>query len=486
MMDVKLAFGVRDGKTILISELTEAERGGNCNCTCPACGEPLIAKMGNKNRHHFAHKTDSTCDIAHANESALHRYAKEIIQAHKRILLPGWEITEDDFFLDCAEIDLPSQDPIYCFYTFISSEKQIKDIIPDAIIKIKDNELIVEIKVTHAVDSNKSASTQKLNFPMFEIDLHNLLNDDLTTPETKEKIKKAVLDEVTYKHWIYNPKKEKCILQIQDLLEEKRREEIKKQSNIKRKYNEKNKQKGVAKNGQPSSLMLPKNPLPVTAPSLNKELAYWMQPNNYIKEVKHLRNDKEASKWVSKLNLSPKISSINVIPFYLDIPITGEFIFMCDRRIWQGKLFEQYICHSQKLSITNIRTKILNSGFPPLYFNQKLLKRETINIDGQDKELFLPEDVLKRYFDYLCILGFITWEEGYNAISIPPTSLAPPNAHIAEALQEAIRTVDPYHPNVDRRIEEELRKRIPDDPIWKNPYLSYTLKNTVYYAPSQK
>ena len=120
MMDVKLAFGVRDGKTIHISELTEAERGGNCNCTCPACGEPLIAKMGNKNRHHYAHKTDSTCDIAHANESALHRYAKEIIQSHKRILLPGWEITEDDFLFDCAEINLPSQAPIACSYNCIS------------------------------------------------------------------------------------------------------------------------------------------------------------------------------------------------------------------------------------------------------------------------------------------------------------------------------------------------------------------------------
>lgn len=40
-----LIYGVRDGKTISIEEV---ESGLNCGCVCPACGEVLVAKKGNR------------------------------------------------------------------------------------------------------------------------------------------------------------------------------------------------------------------------------------------------------------------------------------------------------------------------------------------------------------------------------------------------------------------------------------------------------
>lgn len=49
----------KDGKLIYIEE---AENGLKCECFCPACKQPLIAKNGGKkNAHHFAHLNVVEC-----------------------------------------------------------------------------------------------------------------------------------------------------------------------------------------------------------------------------------------------------------------------------------------------------------------------------------------------------------------------------------------------------------------------------------------
>ena len=53
--------------------------GIKCNCFCPACKEPLIAKnQGTKRLHHFAHKSGTEC--GYAIESMLHILAKEKVR----------------------------------------------------------------------------------------------------------------------------------------------------------------------------------------------------------------------------------------------------------------------------------------------------------------------------------------------------------------------------------------------------------------------
>ena len=474
-MDVKLAFGVRDGKTILISELTEAERGGNCNCTCPACGEPLIAKKGNKNRHHFAHKTDSTCDIAHANESALHRYAKEIIQAHKRILLPGWEITHSDLYktgynihvAQQVKISLPPKcAPFFFSFKSASLEKQMGQIIADIAVTLPNKDLLVEIAVTHPVDEKKKAYIKEQDIPMIEIDLKALLKEDLTAPNIKDTIIRAILNNSENRKWVHNPEKEKLLAQKQEEFEEKYKKlNLAHEAKIAKIEQDRQKKQSYKDNNI-------------------QTLRKLMEPKNYKQEILRLRSDRQALAWMEHFILPEKITNLDIIPFYLDIPITGEFVFKCDRRVWQGKIFEDYVCRFDDFYLKSAKNRLCRFDF--IKFDKSRAYRTTVSIDDQEKEVSLSSDVLKKYFDYLSLLGFVDWIYYNHAEGSKPTSLAPPNAHIAEALQEAIRTVDPYHPNVDRRIEEELRKRIPDDPIWKNPFLSYTLKNTVYYAPSQK
>jgi hypothetical protein len=64
-----------EGKLVNIEQ---AESGIKCNCICPACKKPLVAKKGKEREHHFAHSSGNNCE--HAYETMLHYLAKEKFQ----------------------------------------------------------------------------------------------------------------------------------------------------------------------------------------------------------------------------------------------------------------------------------------------------------------------------------------------------------------------------------------------------------------------
>ena len=73
----RLTYALNNVGQLVYIEVVQT--GINCNCFCPACKEPLVAKnQGGKRIHHFAHKSGTEC--AHAVESMLHILAKEKIQ----------------------------------------------------------------------------------------------------------------------------------------------------------------------------------------------------------------------------------------------------------------------------------------------------------------------------------------------------------------------------------------------------------------------
>ena len=82
-----------------IKHIDEVENGLKCNCVCPQCNGPLIARnRGEIKRSHFAHTTDTFC--AGAEETALHLAAKHIIYNSSDILTPEYEFfhkVEDEF-----------------------------------------------------------------------------------------------------------------------------------------------------------------------------------------------------------------------------------------------------------------------------------------------------------------------------------------------------------------------------------------------------
>lgn len=454
---IKLAYGIRDGHIVHISEIDLAEKGEKCNCTCPVCNGILVAKLKDDGRQrHFAHKASSNCDISHAQQSGLHLLAKEIIRENKSILVPGLAISRQEIVSGVTDvsaaaevnINLPTINARQVEYDSVDIEKSFGDIIADAVILTGEKPCIIEVAVTHFVDEVKTKKLEALGVPAFEIDLSGLLE----TSQPREKIESAVLFGETNRKWVFNPKRNL-------LLEEKRAE-------FQNKYNaEVRKQELIEKRKQEYR----QNNI--------SALQRLMESENYATELNRLRNDEKAAWRLKNFSFSKGLAEY---PFYMDIPITGEFVFPCDRRIWQGKLFEVYvywgfgeeIC---QFHIDKICDGIFEGKTKKLQYDTKKTYSTMILLNGQKQKIYFPYDVVRRYFEYLDLLGFV-YHDGYDWYSERPASLEPPNHMAAKILKDILQSIHGSPPDVNQIIKSALLTMLPE--IEKNRVLEwYERKN---------
>lgn len=185
---ILLPYGVRQGELVHVSEVLS---GAACDCQCPACEAPLIAKRGARNRHHFAHA--SGVDCASAVETALHLAAKEILQQSREIVLPAVDVhfkshrtmrlaPEQRYAMDRAEL-----------------ERRVGSVVPDVLAFIQGRPIAIEIRVTHAVDASKAASYSRRRLSAIEIDLSAHARDFAIPNLTP-----LVVGAGPHKRWVYN------------------------------------------------------------------------------------------------------------------------------------------------------------------------------------------------------------------------------------------------------------------------------------------
>lgn len=146
-MKKEIMFAAYNDKKEIV-DIKTVSNGLACNCTCIACGCPLIAKNEGKIRiPHFAHENGH--DNPACSETAKHALAKQII---KEI---GW---------------FPFGDRAYKADS-IELEKTIGDIRLDVLAMYKGIPVAIEIFVNHAVDDEKINKVKIYNLTMVEIDL---------------------------------------------------------------------------------------------------------------------------------------------------------------------------------------------------------------------------------------------------------------------------------------------------------------------------
>lgn len=177
-----------DSKLIHISQ---AKRGLNCNCTCLAFGETLVAKKGEIIEHHFSHySSKESCNIQ--PESLLHLYGKEVIQNKKYIILPANKLFNSQ------------TENIYLELKNIVIEQSIDNIRPDITANIANHDqqqLHIELLVTHSISDNKADIIKELKLNTIEIDLTPLLTKNIIFPS--KEAENFILNETSNKKWIY-------------------------------------------------------------------------------------------------------------------------------------------------------------------------------------------------------------------------------------------------------------------------------------------
>lgn len=185
--NIKLPCGIDKNGNIV--KIEDAIKGLACGCFCPVCKQPLIAKKGEKNAFHFAHKSQSfTCE--HGYQSALHLLAKELFN-------------EIEFL-----IFIKDHKPVRYKIDSVEVENRLDDIIPDLLITCDGKKFIVEIFVTHAVDEIKKQKIKDMKISAIEIDLSRFhkemissekLKIELTNPENISWFYDADLDYINDK-----------------------------------------------------------------------------------------------------------------------------------------------------------------------------------------------------------------------------------------------------------------------------------------------
>jgi ssDNA-binding Zn-finger/Zn-ribbon topoisomerase 1 len=191
IMRFKLPYGLKNGELIHIST---AEKGLKCQCVCPGCGHPLIARKGPKTTHHFAHAQNSEC--AKGIETALHLSAKEILQKHQKLMLPKVEVEFNSYRPNW----LVSQE-IFIEFDEVKLEYRMDTIVPDVIVMVKGRPLMIEITVTHKTGEAKVEKIKQMGISCLEVDLSSIKGE-----LTIEELENMVIEKVEYKKWLHNEK----------------------------------------------------------------------------------------------------------------------------------------------------------------------------------------------------------------------------------------------------------------------------------------
>ncbi|MDY4634593.1 MAG: competence protein CoiA family protein [Candidatus Limivicinus sp.] len=471
---VQLEYGLRGDKVIFVSELTDLERGKACNCICPVCRKQLVAKLGPHNQWHFAHD-GAECNLVAAQQTALHMLAKEIIESSKKLRFPGISIKKDDYCNDIEDFRVQAEIPSSIEYRkasvvncdSVSLEKKISSIVPDIMVTAKARKCLIEVAVTHFVDEEKEQKIKEIGLPLFEIDLSNLYNSEFS----REELAEEVLFNPSNRTWIFNPlfeaakmwAKEQYIKIIQSAEEKVKRQDEK--ESVREKKKQQRREIG------------------------EKRIQDIFELDNYKKTVAALENEEEAAKQFKQLHMK---TDIDKLPFFLNIPITGEMVFPCDRRIWQSALFDKFVFNRNSegenkptVHIKRVQTWIKkhNKQFPIdwglTYKTEVLVSRE------EKKTVLLLYDVVYTFFDYLVYLGFLEHFICQEAVLRQSHSLEPPNRDHAEILYDAINKVDWYDPAVNDRIKQFLTptKSVRNTYLPRNRMLLNEMENQETISP---
>lgn len=189
MREPKLTFGDRDDMLVHVSEV---DSGLRCGCTCPACGEPLIARNGKRKVHHFGHKPGADCTSA--VETALHRAAKQVLVDAGYLRIPPVEVQFESYKESWS---IHPEQTIQ--FDAVHPEQRHGEVIPDLTVDVGDRRLFVEIVVTHDIDENKEKALRGMDVSVLAIDLSSVAR-----AASLEEIRKLVVDGVESKRWVIN------------------------------------------------------------------------------------------------------------------------------------------------------------------------------------------------------------------------------------------------------------------------------------------
>ncbi|HHU0028826.1 TPA: competence protein CoiA family protein, partial [Legionella pneumophila] len=372
----KLPFAI-DANNILL-HISDVISGKNCNCFCPSCHSPLIAAKGNKIQHHFKHADLNECN--NGLESAIHLAAKKIILERKKLTLPEYVITAsatDSWGYQYSNLETVVPDGTVILFDSVQAEKEIHGMRADLLAIKNNSRLIIEILYCHKVDDQKIMKIREAKISALEINLSDLTPQDVKDWETFW----LCINNTSRLKWLYNVRAESCIYpKLITQLSGK----IHEQEN---KYKRKE------------------------IPMLERAL----------QDLKILRSKERIALYSIEAQTSNAWEvygktlnfSFDELPNFLNLDVpNGDWIFGCDRRIWQTVFYTYFVkmINAQSFSIRWVEDVLISICKPPS-------SPKIVEIYGKRYPEVIPKDfynaipspieTLSDYFNQLCKLGML-------------------------------------------------------------------------------
>jgi len=209
-MSVKISIGLINGQLIHIAD---AKRGLDCDCTCLECGRKLSARKAGVKAHHFAHyKKSDGLGCSGGVETALHKYAKQVIENYGYLELPAFKVKltyPDDAFV--AEI--PARKAIFervAIEETVSFGRRRIDVVGYE----PEGRILIEIFVTSRVKGKKLEDVEIADEAMIQIQIQRetiFPNEDLIT----ERLDKSIIESLINKSWLFHPEGDRLKKELQ-------------------------------------------------------------------------------------------------------------------------------------------------------------------------------------------------------------------------------------------------------------------------------
>jgi hypothetical protein len=189
----------------------EVARGRACNCVCPGCGHPVLARQGTEREWHFAHTAGQAC--AQGYEVSIHELAKQIIRERKELLLPALEAVVSGY--DVHGRLLEERELLFDSKTVVLDGCRTRhtrdEVTADLSGSLKGREILVEVTVFHRLMPEKRRRLADTGLASLHIDLGAFK----TVQATRQRLEHAIFREPGNRRWIHHPRLEAAKARLQ-------------------------------------------------------------------------------------------------------------------------------------------------------------------------------------------------------------------------------------------------------------------------------
>jgi hypothetical protein len=216
--DTLIGFALCEDRLIAATSLTRGDTGP---FFCPSCRGRVFAHLGDIRRWHFQHQPKTKCTSPTgltAAETALHLMAKQILCEALYVRTPAYMLRAEGRSRTLEVCVAPEGKVEWAQQG--EAEVLLGSLKPDFLAHTTYGPFVVEVRVTHRVDSEKRRALSALGVAAIEIDLSR--EERLQSLET---LRHRVLDALDNKHWLAHPRQAAAQAELDALLfEEARRQ----------------------------------------------------------------------------------------------------------------------------------------------------------------------------------------------------------------------------------------------------------------------